>query len=743
MSYLDQVFGPDGFLAKRFDSYQPRRGQIELATAVDRALSEGLHLVGEGPCGTGKGIAYGVPAVYYAAEGAAQVVQPDPFGEGGDAPEDNPNRVVIATANIALQEQLIRKDLPLLQSVLPWRFSFALLKGRYRYVCRHRFDESVEVGKLPGSGLFDHHGGWPERLVQLTKWARETDTGDESDAPFLPDREHWGLMAVTGEECLGPGCNYRDKCFSEEARSQAREADIVVTNFHVLLSDVMAAIRGIDGRSLPPHRFLIIDEAHELPDVAREFLGFSRGVFAFKQMSNQAKKWGRGDIAVDLLTAAEQFFASVAALGRSQLYQTQRRLKTGDLIEWGAPYERLLAESREFAKVADEWANMEGPRKDRATGSMYLSKARKAIDDIEAAVDCTDDGRVFFIELDPKKGDAKLCSRVIDVGPALSSHLFSSNDATVMVSATITTSGNFSFHKRETGLGLLGDDAIIECIADSPFDFDNQALLVVPDNMPDPKSPEFSSAAADVFERIIKYFDGRTLGLFTSYKSLKSVSERLNRTGRTVLIQGEKARTELARIFRDDERSVLLGTSSFWTGIDVPGDSLSAVVIDKLPFPTPDNPVVAAICDKDPDSFKTYMIPKAAIMLRQGVGRLIRDRHDIGVVVILDPRIAEKFYGKMFKRSLPPMRVTRDLDNIAVFMEEAREWRVSQGYMSPETKQSLDSNNSIDFQKALDRKKELEKREQQYVDSLQVASYHNQVYTVNGLSPINDDDIPF
>jgi ATP-dependent DNA helicase DinG len=273
---------------------------------------------------------------------------------------------------------------------------------------------------------------------------------------------------------------------------------------------------------------------------------------------------------------------------------------------------------------------------------------------------------VYFIDLDAK-GRAKLSAKSIDVAGVLREELFDRTASVTLVSATMTAGGTFDFVRRE--VGAPGD--ALELVAESPFAFEKQALLIVPQGIPDPRDPGFVEAVAHVLQQVIDACDGRVLGLFTSYKNLNAVYDKIAGGAHRILRQGDLPRTELARIFKEDVGSVLLGTESFWTGIDVPGEALTAVVIDKLPFPNPEDPVVDAICARDKRWFSNYFIPRAIIMLRQGVGRLIRSQKDIGVVVILDRRLAEKPYGRRFLKSLPPMLSSRKLDNIARFLQEA------------------------------------------------------------------------
>lgn len=636
--YLTQVFGAGGLLAARFPGYEMRDGQVALAHTVDHAMREGRHALGEGPCGTGKGVAYGVPAVYHA--------------------HHYKKRAVIATANIALQEQLVRKDLPMLAEVLPWPFTFALLKGRSNFFCLDRAAESEARGELRGLGF---GGDDAHRQVDaITAWARATAAGDVSELPFMPAPSVWSRFSVGSDECKGDDCQFADECFFERAREAAANADIVVTNFHLLFAHLAVRMETGQDLVLPPFDLLVLDEAHEAAEVARDFFGFSVSEFTIHRLARYATDFGGRDLADRLRRGGEEFFSRVGAFARSGRYAC--RLRAPGFVNPS----RLLDELGLLAALAHDRIDDPGlPRELKAAARSCHRLAIQAVDRISEAVEQSDPGKVYWIDLDAKSR-ARLKAKPIDVSALLRDELFGRTTSVTLVSATLTAAGSFDFVRREVGV----PDGALEVVAESPFDFKNQALLVVPDGLPDPRDATFVGAAAEVFGQVIDACDGRTLGLFTSYRNLNAVYDRVAGNGHRVLRQGDLPRSELTRIFKEDIASVLLGTDSFWTGIDVPGEALTAVVIDKLPFPHPEDPVVDAICERDPRAFQNYLVPKTIITLRQGVGRLIRSQKDVGVVVLLDRRIAEKNYGQKFLRSLPPMLTTRRVENIARFLAE-------------------------------------------------------------------------
>jgi ATP-dependent DNA helicase DinG len=639
--YLSEVFEDGGLFASRFPGYEMREGQVALARMVDEAMRGECHALGEGPCGTGKGVAYLVPASWHA--------------------HHEQKRVVIATANIALQEQLVRKDLPMLASVLPWPFTFALLKGRNNYACRDRMAEREARSEL--HCLVDDE--LQRQIVDVFAWAEATKTGDVSELSFIPAPQVWSRFSVGSDECKGKDCPFRDDCFAERARDRALGADIVVTNYHLLFAHL--AVREVTDQDLvlPAFDFLVLDEAHEAAEIARDFFGFSVSEHTFARLASRAAEMGNKQLAKDLRQEAQRLFATLTNYARSPRYR--RRLKEpgfASSVGVQCALSKLVALAKDHAK--DESAD----EAERASARNVAKNAATAGERLAEGLAQSDVGKVYWLDVDAK-GRTKLRAKPIDVSELLRAELFARCPSVSLVSATLTTSGTFDFVRRELG---MPKDAL-EVIAETPFDFESQALLVVPERLPDPREPDFIDAAADVFQRVVDACDGRTLGLFTSYRNLNAVCERIDGNGHRVLRQGELPRAELTRLFKEDIGSILLGTESFWTGIDVVGEALTGLVIDKLPFPTPDDPVIDAICERDPRAFDNYLVPLAIIALRQGIGRLIRCKTDVGVAVILDKRIAEKGYGRKFLKSLPPMLTTRRVENISRFLEEASDAR--------------------------------------------------------------------
>jgi len=631
--YIDQVFGTGGILARRFPGYQPRSGQLALVRAIDEVIRNRRHLLAEAPTGTGKSVAACVPAIYHAVQ--------------------HGKRVVIVTANIALQEQLVRNDLPRLRELLPWPFQFAVLKGRAQFACQDRL---VQI-RGQQRDLFGAVAGDLE-LERVLDWAKTTTTGDISDLPFSPSRRTWMDVSVSAEGCHGDDCASHSACFAERARARAQEADVVVTNYHLLGAHLAARLETGQDCVLPPHDILILDEAHAAADILRECLGFRIVGRDLDDMVRIARELGRRDLAgaieqvrlLDTLAAPARDGRKIVPL-----------IPGADVLALD-----IVSALDTLARVTSQRAA--GAEDDaKAAWQRFTRNATMLAARVTEATNAGDPNKVYWVELD-EQGRPALVARPMEVAPLLRGALFGSTESVCLMSATLTTDGHFRFIRRELG---VPSDAV-EIAVESPFDFVRQSLLIVPDDLPDPRDPAFSEACARVFQDVIDRARGRTLGLFTSYLALNDVYEQLDRSRFRVLKQGDLPRTELIRLFKEDVHSVLLGTESFWTGIDVPGEALSAVVIAKLPFKPPDDPVLAALSERDGGGFGTQMLPRATIALKQGVGRLIRTQSDRGVVVICDRRLVDARYGAGILRSLPAMRRSSDLSDIHTILPEER-----------------------------------------------------------------------
>ncbi len=623
-----EVFSREGPLAAGNPAYEARAGQVALARAVADALGAGTfgktsHLLAEGPCGVGKSKAYGVPAAHLAAHG---------------------KKVILVTASIALQEQLIKKDLPALQAELGWDFDFAIMKGKSNYLCKSEM-EGLNASGLSGTDRAD--------FDDVRAWSKTTTTGDKSELLIKPSELVWGRFTTSSDACPGSKCSKFSECYATKARNKAAQAGILVTNYHLFFLNM-----AYGGTLLPASDVAILDEAHEAADIARDLLGFNVGAGTFRRFARDADKRGYPGLARALREDADAFFGQLLRFHDSGHYK--------GLVRWPLPLDAagLEEDVEAYAKAC--------------TKSHLVDHALAAIKRLKEGLELADENCVYNIDVTENRSTgerrAQLRARFVQPGPVLEQQLWGAYSAVAAVSATITTDSKFTFARRELGAPAKAHELIVE----TPFDFPRQALLVLPTALAlvEPNDPRFGELASRQVLETIQACGGRTLALFTSYRALNAVYERVVSAIASwpiadrprVLRQGDAPPTVLADMFKADVRSVLLGTSSFWTGIDVPGEALTGLVIDRLPFGSPDDPVTIRLGESDRNSFGTFTVPKAILQMRQGVGRLIRSQADAGVVVILDPRVSTKSYGSRFLKSLPTMRRASSTAAISPFL---------------------------------------------------------------------------
>ena len=627
---VSAVFGPAGALAERFEGYTPRPGQLALAELIERALASEEHALGEGPCGTGKGLAYGVPLAQHCLRTGATAV--------------------VATANIALQEQLFHKDFPQIADVVGGGLRVEQLKGRRNYACLLRCEEVL------GGALLSE---WEDEAPVLRAWLEMSATGDLSEAPLAVPSELGQRITVGPEDCSGEECPFFEACFAERAKARAAEAHIVVTNMALLCAHL--AVREQAGLDcvLPPFDVVVIDEAHEAADIARSFFGFSLSLTAVERVAKVTAQLASPAVANRIRQEAPRFFQKLKAYFESPAYRV--RIRQPGVADASRLLLALAEAEDGLSKASQDDTLVREMQRRAARGARTCGSLAERI---HAVTTLEDDNQVIWLA--PDRDGVKVESRLVDVSEVLASALFAPADSVILVSATMTTGGTFGFLRSELGVPAEARELCVE----SPFDFAEQALLVVPEGMPEPNDPAYAERSAQALREVIARCEGRTLGLFTSYRSLEAATEAVAGCGFPILRQGELPRSELVARFREVPESVLLGVDSFWTGVDVPGESLTAVVIDRLPFPHPEDPLMDALAARDRQAFGKHMLPRAIMKFRQGVGRLIRRSSDVGVVVVLDPRIATKAYGRHFLRSLPRMPSSRRLDAISRFLTE-------------------------------------------------------------------------
>jgi ATP-dependent DNA helicase DinG len=593
--------------------YEHRPEQLALAAAVERALESEEHLLAQAGTGTGKSLGYLLPAL---ASG---------------------RRVVVATATKALQDQLLTKDVPLAAEALGRKVRVAVLKGRQNYLCRKR----VDGAQLNGVGLLAGHDGAFERLLP---WIASTTTGDRAELEEEPSAALWSELAVGPDRCLGRRCPHVRTCFAETARQQAARADLVIANHALYFADLALREGGDGARVLPEHDAVIFDEAHKLEETAASWLGARVTVGAVRRLTLDAAQ-AATDADVRLPSgAAERAEKAIEALLRAIAPPSgRRRLRR-------LPKELCLVAIDELERLAQAaWGR--GDELDA-----IARRARKLAHDIATCLEPPGPELVVWAE------PGLLAYAPADVSERLSDSLWSEGPTAILVSATL----EFGFVERRLGL-----EHAERFDAGSPFDFRSQALLYVPRRLAEPRE----ESVPDEVEALCRTSRGRALVLTTSYRMLEELASRLRgRLPYTVLVQGDAPRERLLERFRTDTDSVLIATSTFWQGIDVAGESLSLLVMDKLPFASPGDPLTEARCEliveRGGDWFGDYALPVATLQLRQGFGRLVRSHADRGVAAVLDPRVYTRAYGEHLLAALPPCRVVDDRAEVERFFAE-------------------------------------------------------------------------
>ena len=641
MAVLDEFFSAHGALARVVHGFRARPFQLEMARAVAQAIESNSVLVAEAGTGTGKTFAYLVPALV----------------SGG--------KVVISTGTKTLQDQLYDRDIPTLRAALKVPVSIALLKGRANYVCHHHLERVLADGRLPAREDARH-------LAVIERFARTSQNGDRADCATVPEGAAvWSYVTSTRENCLGSECRHYDHCFVMRARAQALEADVVVVNHHLFFADLVLRDEGV-GELLPACNTVIFDEAHQLPETASLFFGDSVSTTQLIELAR--------DIRLEAAVAAKDYAPLPAAA--QALDKAARDLRLALSEESGRLPLRVLERNSAFsaalgtalARLDDLGAELQEQGKRSEELERCRQRALTLAECTERWRSGADGSRVRWVEL---FGHAlHLNSTPLSIAGTFRAQIEEHARAWIFTSATLSVGGDFSHYCGELGL----QDAH-SVSWDSPFDYEHQALLYVPETLPDPNTPEHTPAVIEAALPLIEASGGRTFVLFTSLRAMREGHALLEaafarrRWDFPLLAQGMGSRSELLERFRRLGNAVLAGSHSFWEGVDVRGEALSVVVIDKLPFAAPDDPVLAARIDKmnqeGRNAFLEYQLPEAVITLKQGAGRLIRDENDRGVLMICDPRLITRSYGKRILGSLPPMRRTRNAAEVVRFLAGA------------------------------------------------------------------------
>lgn len=695
---VNEDFSKEGTLVKTA-GFEYRKEQEDMALAVEQAINEDKKLIVEAGTGTGKTLAYLIPAIKWAVA--------------------NKKKVIIATNTINLQEQLLQKDIPLAQSIIKDEFSYALVKGRNNYVCKRLFNE-LALGK--NIDIESYSPDAMEQIEYILKWGNKTKSGDKADLPFEVLPEVWELIQSTTELCIGKKCPYRKECFYMKTRMEKLEADILISNHHVFFADLnVRAETDFDSEYLilPRYDMVIFDEAHNIETVARSYFSVEVSKISFTRLLNRIyqkksrKKEKSALIRVEesvdekdledtkqytqllnsikeevpiLQNISEEYFDEIRKMydtnTDSPIRKTLNNFEmTKSRFLESLRQKRQIFEAKlgEFLNLLLSFCNVINEEKDKNpeiinfVNHMKIYKAY--IDNFKFINEFSNDDYIYWLDINSKRTNVVLTATPLNISQKLSSVLFDNLNRLVFASATLATNKNFDYFKKS--LGLDQEDCLEEII-NSPFDYDKQMKVYIPNDIQDSENLNaFVSDASRFILEILTQTQGKAFILFTSYTMLNqiyySIGKKLRSLGLEVLLHGEKPRSQLIKEFKEADNPVLFGTTSFWEGVDVQGENLSNVIITKLPFLVPTDPIVSAISKKIEEegrnSFTDYQLPEAIIKFKQGVGRLIRKKTDSGNIFILDSRILKKRYGTLFINALPSKKNIKILDKSDIIEE--------------------------------------------------------------------------
>ena len=697
---IENYFAKDGILAKEIKGFEYRQGQEEMTQYIQEAINEDRKIIVEAGTGTGKTLAYLIPAIKWAVT--------------------NKKKVIIATNTINLQEQLLLKDIPLAKSIIKEEFSYVLVKGRNNYLCKRLFNELV-LGKSIDIETFSLEAR--EQIEYILKWGNKTKTGDKSELPFEVFPDVWELVQSTTELCLGKKCPYRKECFYMKTRIEKMEADILISNHHVFFADLnVRAETDFDSEYLilPRYDMVIFDEAHNIESVARSYfsvevskISFTRLLNRIYQRKNKRKKEKSALIRVEdtvdekdledsqqyiyLLNTLKEEISILQNIGDEYFDEIRKIYETNtespikkSLNNFEMTKSRFLENLREkkdifqskltdFLNLMISFNNVIDEEKDKnpevINFNNHLKMFKAYIDSFKFINSFEDDNYIYWLDINSKRTNVVLTATPLNIAKKLSSVLFDNLDRLVFASATIVVNGNFDYFKKSLG---LDEEDCIEAIIKSPFNYDEQMSVYIPSDIQDSENINaFVSDASRFILDILLKTSGKAFILFTSYTMLNqiyySISKKLKDKGFEVFLHGDKPRSQLIKEFKEAENPILFGTTSFWEGVDVQGENLSNVIITKLPFLVPTDPVVSAISKKIEEdggnSFTDFQLPEAIIKFKQGVGRLIRKKTDRGNIFILDNRILKKRYGSLFINALPSQKNIKILEKDDIIEE--------------------------------------------------------------------------
>lgn len=631
-SDLDAIFAGKGPLSGAISGYRPHASQLEMAKEIAKAIASGEHFIAEAGTGTGKTFAYLIPAIL------------------------SGRRTILSTGTRNLQDQLFNKDIPLLRSVLPVPFEAALLKGRSNYLCRYRLSNTLD--STAGFSRED-----AKALNRIKRWSGKTRSGDIVEVASVPETSPlWFQVTSTADNCLGQDCPDYQQCFLVKSRRKAQDAELVVVNHHLLCADWALRDDGF-GELLPQAELIIVDEAHQLYDTASRFLGLS---VSARQMNDLSR-----DVVAEHLQGALDMGQLRSCAEDLERQIADARLAFGETVRRGAW--REVTGRPEIAQKLNEVITRLGnlktvlqPAAERTKGLESCWRRCAEIEiNLKKLIEDPDGDWIRWFET--YKRTFTLSRTPFEIAQDFANLMAQRQATWIFTSATLTVSRRFDHFKRALGL-----DEAHDRVWDSPFDFARQALFYHPRNLPDPASSDYVHAVVETAVPVLKASRGRAFFLFTSHRALQEAAEILEpRIEYPLLVQGTQPKAILIEEFKAHGNAILLGTASFWEGVDVRGEALSCVIIDKLPFASPGDPVLQARLDnlrkRGENPFESFQLPMAVISLKQGVGRLIRDIADRGVFMLCDPRLLKRSYGRVFLDSLPPMRRTRSIEEVEAF----------------------------------------------------------------------------
>ncbi len=636
---MRDIFGPGGLLERSMiGGYEHRPGQLQMAEAIHDSFANHHHAIVEAGTGTGKTLAYLLPAIC------------------------SGRRVVISTATKSLQEQLYQKDVPFLQKHFAPNLKVAVMKGRSNFLCLTKAHAMSDQPMLRGMEEVD-------AFRQILQWAKLTETGDRTELTFLPDdSELWSRIDARRDTCTGQKCPQFNECFVTQMHQRAKDADLIIVNHHLFFADL--ALKKDDfGSILPEYSAVVFDEAHEMEDVASDYFGRQISNFRFEELARDA------DHAMRLT-----HLGTPSLLRRTQRIRERSRafFDTFPPRDGRFPFSRneregFLEQNREaYDGVMNAMKGLETEFASLTQKPEELLRiARRSFEirqELAFLFESNEKNYVYWFERRNK--GVFLAATPIDVSQILRERLFEAFDTVILTSATLTVGKRFEYIRQRLGLDHSKENALPH-----EFDYQSQALLYLPQKMPDVRDPGFAAKAADEIVALLEHSRGRAFCLFTSYAQMNDLFERVrNRVDFPLLLQGTAPRSVLLERFKNTRHAVLFATSSFWQGVDVPGEQLSCVIVDRLPFAVPSDPIVAArvraLQEEGRNPFSEFQVPQAVLALKQGFGRLIRTKTDRGVLALLDTRISRMPYGKIFLESLPQYRTTQDLAEVERFLSE-------------------------------------------------------------------------